>query len=126
MEGLSRGEGIQAGPQEALSATPQSGLTPGEVANEVLPEVPQSARDTITGTVRVSVKVHIDDAGGVTAAELDSPGPSQYFARLALQASRLWTFIPPKLNGRSVASEWILRFGFTRTGTTADPVQSSP
>ena len=126
---------IPTAPEEALATLPQSekepptlpsAPVPGKVLAEALPNVPRSARDTITGTVRVSVKVHVDQSGKVTAAEIDSPGPSRYFARLALQASRRWTFTPPTVNGQNVSSEWILRFGFTRTETRVDPVQSVP
>ncbi|MGA2348539.1 MAG: protein kinase, partial [Candidatus Sulfotelmatobacter sp.] len=61
--------------------------TRGEVAHQVLPDVPQSARNTITGTIKISVQVEVDSSGKVTAAKLTHPGPSQYFARLALKAA---------------------------------------
>lgn len=99
---------------------------PGKAANRVLPTVPQSARDTIHGTVRVAVRVRVDQTGSVTGAEIESPGPSQYFARLALRASQLWEFVPPKVNRQDVRSEWILKFGFTRTTTEVDPIQAVP
>jgi len=85
------------------------------VRHEVLPAVPESAKDTIQGTVRVSVRVSVDPSGDVTDAEIDSPGPSRYFARLALEAARQWKFGPLKDNGRGEA--WILRFEFMRTDT---------
>jgi len=62
-------------------------VVPGEVLNEILPDVSQKARDTIRGRVRVRVKVHVDSSGDLAGAELDSPGPSKYFAGLALQAT---------------------------------------
>jgi len=89
----------------------------GSVLHEALPNVPQSARDTIEGHVRVSVKVSVDASGNVTAAELTSPGPSKYFARLAEQASRDWKFVPPEVNGQKAQSEWILHFAFGRENT---------
>jgi TonB family protein len=102
------------------------GLTAGQVADQVLPNVPQSARDTIRGTVRVAVSISVDSAGNVTEAELDSPGPSKYFAGLALEAAQQWKFDPPKVQGRSVLSDWLLRFQFTKNGTKVVPVQSDP
>jgi TonB family protein len=94
---------------------------PGEVVREVLPDVPKSASNTIQGTVRVSVKVRVNPSGQVASAEIDSAGPSKYFARLALQAARDWEFTPAEVDGQPVPSEWTLRFEFTRTTTTATP-----
>jgi TonB family protein len=98
----------------------------GEVLDQVLPDVSAKARATIHGKVRVSVKVHVDPAGGVSAAEFDSPGPSQFFADLALKAARKWAFTPPEVNGKSVASEWRLRFEFTQGDTKVIPAQTAP
>ena len=101
-------------------------LTPGQVAQQVVPEVPKSARDTIRGTVRVGVRISVDSAGNVTEAELDSPGPSKYFAQLALEAAQQWKFEPPKMAGRNVLSDWLLHFQFTGQGTKVIPEQSDP
>jgi eukaryotic-like serine/threonine-protein kinase len=98
----------------------------GEVLDQVLPDVSQKARATIHGKVRVSVKVHVDPSGGVSQAEFDSPGPSQFFADLALQAARKWAFTPPEVNGKSVASEWRLQFEFTQKDTKVIPKQTAP
>ena len=100
--------------------------TPGEVVEQVLPTVPRKTSDTIQGRVRVSVRVRVDPAGGVTGATLDSRGPSQYFADLALQAARRWKFTPAKIDDRAVASEWVLRFEFLRTGTRVTPLPVTP
>jgi TonB family protein len=88
--------------------------------------VPQSARDTIEGRIRVHVKVEVDSSGKVEKATLDSPGPSQYFARLALEASRHWKFDPPRVKGQAVASAWMLRYQFRNTATEVYPAQTSP
>jgi len=106
--------------------TPPGGLVRGEVLQRDLADVPQKARDTIRGTVRVSVRVAVDPSGGVVGATFDSPGPSKYFANLALQAARRWEFAPAKVDGRYVPSEWILRFKFRRTATKVIPKQASP
>ena len=98
----------------------------GEVLDQVLPDVSPRARATIHGKVRVSVKVNVDEAGSVSGAELDSAGPSAFFADLALQAARKWAFTPPEVNGKSVASEWRLRFEFTQKDTRVIPVQTAP
>jgi TonB family protein len=93
---------------------PSASGTGAAVLHRVLPSVPQSARNTIHGHVRVGVKVVVDASGNVTRAGLESPGPSKYFARLALEASRSWKFTP-------VPSEWILRYAFGRTSTEVVP-----
>jgi len=111
---------------EAGGATAAVGLVPGEVLKRVLPEVPQGARATIQGTIRVSVRVSLDSSGTVTEAEFDSPGPSKYFARLALEAAQAWKFAPPRVDGRTVLSDWILRFQFTKHATKVVPTQTAP
>ena len=111
---------------KAGTNTPASGFVQGEVAEQVLPDVPLKARDTIRGTVRVSVRVRVDTSGSVVGTTLDSPGPSRYFADLASQAARRWDFWPPTVDGRSVASEWLLRFEFERAATRVHPVQTAP
>jgi TonB family protein len=103
-----------------------SGVTQGEVLSQVMPSVSPGARSTIHGTVRVTVKIHVDPAGNVAAAELFSPGPSRYFADQALQAAHKWDFAPAKVDGHAVASNWLVRFEFTPSVTKAQPTQSTP
>jgi len=103
----------------AAAKSPSSGVVRGEVANQVLPAVPRSARDTIRGKIKVTVRVHVDPSGSVVGAKYVSPGPSKYFAEQALQAARRWKFSPPKVDGQDAASEWTLRFEFGRSGTRA-------
>jgi TonB family protein len=98
----------------------------GEVLDQILPEAPQKALDTIRGVVRVAVRVHVDPTGNVSEATLDSPGPSQYFADLALKAARKWQFNSPDVGGHSVPSEWLIRFHFTPAGPKAIPTQTAP
>jgi TonB family protein len=92
-----------------------------DVARQVLPDVPQSAKNTITGHIKVTVRLQVDASGKVTNATLTHPGPSQYFANLALKAARSWEFAPPLTNGQPTTSTWIVRFEFSRTGTKAFP-----
>jgi TonB family protein len=110
----------------AVANVPAGAMVHGEVAQKVLPEVLDGARKTIRGTVRVSVKVDVDRSGNVEGAELESRGPSKYFAREALQAAQLWRFKPPKVSGQGVLSSWTLQFEFTRDGTTVVPTQEIP
>lgn len=107
-------------------AKPSNSATAGSVAEKVLPPVPQKSRNTITGKVRVGVRVSVDSEGKVTEARLDSPGPSHYFANLALQSSRKWKFNAPQVGGQAVESEWELRYRFGRDSTEVNPTQVSP
>jgi len=116
------------GEPKASAKTPveasRKAVASGEVIQQVMPNVPQKARDTIQGTVKVGVRVQVDAAGNVTDASLDSPGPSKYFANLAIGAARQWKFTPAA-GGDSGAREWILRFQFTQQGTKATPVSTN-
>jgi len=85
----------------------------------VLPDVPQSAKNTVTGTVKVTVRAQVDLSGKVNSAELKSAGPSKYFASLALEAAERWEFSPPETDGQPVASTWLIQFRFKRTSTQA-------
>jgi len=111
---------------DAVAMLPAVGLVHGDVAQKVMPEVLASARNSIRGTVKVAVKVDVDRSGNVENAELQSRGPSKYFARAALQAAELWRFNPPMVGGRGVLSTWTLRFEFTRGGTIVVPTQEIP
>jgi TonB family protein len=131
----SRAEKASPSPASLRSETPPPAKAPastgtastrGEILDEVLPEVSDKARGTIHGTVRVSVLLHVDAAGNVSEAEFDSRGPSQHFADLALNAARRWEFNPPESAGRSVPSEWRVRFQFSQSGVKAFPEQTSP
>ena len=97
----------------------------GAVLYQVVPDISQRARDTIQGTVRVGVKVHVDAAGKVTAAELDNFS-SKFFGDQAVQVARRWTFTPPQVDGRNAPSEWLLRFEFTQKATKVFPTQTNP
>lgn len=101
-------------------------VTKGAVAQRVMPRVASSARETIEGKIRVRVRLDVDANGKVRTARLESAGPSKYFARLALEAARQWTFTPSQVQGRAVESEWRLSFGFRRTDTEVVPEQIAP
>ena len=95
--------------------TARSADTGSGAVHEEIPRVPQSARDTIHGRVKVSVRVLVDKSGNVVRDTFESPGPSNYFNRLASQAARKWKFASVNTDGKR---EWLLRFEFGREGTT--------
>jgi TonB family protein len=99
------------------SAQPSTSASPsGAVLQEVPPNASRSALRTIHGRLKVRVRVGVDSAGNVSTANLANPGPSKYFARLALQAAQQWKFTPPRENGQPVSSQWTILFEFTRGG----------
>jgi TonB family protein len=109
---------------KSVKAT-QTNAARGAVLYQVVPDISQHARDTIQGTVRVGVKVHVDAAGKVTGAELDNFS-SKFFGDQAVQVARRWTFTPPQVDGRNAPSEWLLRFEFTQKATKVFPTQTNP
>ncbi len=127
----------RAAPQSAPTAAPKPAgnsasrrteevvASGGEVLHQVLPDVSKSAQNTISGTVKVGVRVEVDPSGKVTTAKLTSPGPSRYFAGLALKAAQRWEFSPPVADGAPTASTWLIQFRFKRTSTQAVPATSN-
>jgi TonB family protein len=113
-------------PSSTATTASAHSATRAEVLEQVLPDASGKALASIRGTVRVSVRVQVDPTGNVSAAALDSTGPSQYFADLALKAARRWQFTSPEVNGHSVPSEWLIRFHFTPSGPKAIPAQTAP
>lgn len=112
-------------PLPVYSAPPPAATAAVETATsfpairEVIPEVPLRASRTIRGTIRVSVRVIVAQDGTVFAALTDAAGPSEYFERLAIDAAKQWTFPPADKAGQRLM---LLRFAFTRDGTTASAV----
>jgi len=100
--------------------------TPGAVTQQLLPDVARSARNTVHGRIKVTVRASVDSSGRVVATKFVTRGPSKYFARLSQQAAERWTFQPPQVAGHDVSSQWNLRFEFTRTATNAQSTQVSP
>jgi TonB family protein len=99
----------------------QTQKIPGRVIGQVIPEVPRSARNTIQGKVKVSVRVDVDPSGKVRSAKLTSAGPSKYFANMALKSAQGWEFSAPEVGGQKVPSSWILHFLFGRASTQVVP-----
>lgn len=86
----------------------------GEVRHRVIPDIPKSARNTIHGTIKVSVHVDVGPSGKVIAAKFRTSGPSRYFAQKAMKAAEQWEFAPP-----TDTASWLLNFYFRRSGTDA-------
>jgi TonB family protein len=99
---------------------------PGKIVQQVAPAVSKSARGTITGTLRVTVKLDVDSSGNVARATFLTAGPSKYFSRQAMEAAQQWKFAPPQVNGKAAPSTWILHFGFKRSGTEVVPEEGKP
>jgi serine/threonine protein kinase len=89
------------------------------VLHQEIPDVPRSARESIHGHIKVTVRVSVDRSGKVVDETLEDTGSSKYFARIATAAARKWRFAPAD-NQDSRA--WLLRFEFTRDGTTGHAV----
>jgi TonB family protein len=110
----------------AAPAESNAGSAKGAVAQRVMPDVLPSASRTIQGKINVSVRVNVGPSGDVTDAGFESAGPSRYFARIALDASKQWKFTPTKVNGQPVASTWTLHFVYTRANTEVTSAQTAP
>jgi len=107
---------IPASPEVAPAVSDQPSSQPSSAINEVIPDVSRNALNTISGTIRVSIRVIVAKDGSVIAATADESGPSRYFARLATEAAKQWTFGPSDSQERRVK---LLRFYFKRAGVTA-------
>jgi TonB family protein len=101
-------------PEPAPAATAPS----TESIQKVMPDVNGKARASIHGRVRVTIRVRVDATGKVLKAEIQSQGPSKYFADAALQSSRRWKF-PPGDAARAYDVQYI----FERSETTAVPAR---
>jgi TonB family protein len=91
-----------------------------------MPDLLPSAVQSIHGQVNVKVRVSVDPGGNVESASFDSPGPSKYFAKMSLQAAQNWKFKPAQVDGKTVASAWVLHFKFTQSATDVTPIRISP
>jgi outer membrane biosynthesis protein TonB len=114
-----------AGPRTTDSASSPANVTRSAATNssavlhEVIPEVPQTARRTIRGHLKVWIRVIVDQDGSVFAATADRAGPSRYFERLAVEAAKKWTFPAVDAPPRRIMQ---LRFDFSRDAVSARAV----
>ncbi len=101
---------------EAAPTPPARNVTPAsvQVKRRVVPDIPKSARNTIHGTIKVTVHVDVGPSGKVIAAKFKTSGPSHYFAQKAMKAAEEWEFAP-----QTETTSWVLSFYFKRNGTDA-------
>ncbi|MGA9814303.1 MAG: TonB family protein [Terriglobales bacterium] len=99
-------------PAAVSTTTSGAGSAQGSVLQQVSPVISRSAQNTISGTIRIRIKVLVDASGNVQNASIISAGPSKYFSRQAMQAAQQWKFSP----GQAAARAWVLHFGFRRSG----------
>lgn len=92
---------------------------PNAVLHEEIPEVSRSARASIRGRIKVTVRVAVDRSGRVVKETLEYSGSSRYFAHLASEAARKWRFAPAENPDSRV---WLLQFEFTRGGAIGHAV----
>ena len=109
-------------PAAVASTAPAGNSNPGSVLQQVSPAVSKSAQNTITGTIRIRIKVLVDASGNVQNASFISAGPSQYFSRQAMQAAQQWKFSP----AQSAARAWVLHFTLRRSGIEVDSEPAKP
>lgn len=89
---------------------------PTSPIDQVVPDISRSARNTISGTIRVTARLTVDKEGKVVDVALVETGPSRYFARLAAEAAEKWTFTPTQSEEPRTVRVW---FYFRRSGTSA-------
>lgn len=104
---------------EKAASSKKTSAEGGSVVHQVIPDIPASAKRTISGTIKVVVWVDVDPSGKVMAAKLRTAGPSRYFAGKALSAAERWEFSPPQADGQPTTSAWLLQFRFKRSGVQA-------
>lgn len=103
-------------PAKPAEPAREASATSGNVRRQVMPDVSKGARNTIRGTIKVSVRVDVNPSGKVIAAKLETAGPSRYFAEKALKAAEQWEFTP-----QPDTSSWLVHFRFRRNGIEASP-----
>jgi TonB family protein len=109
--------------QSAVAAAapepPRDPNLPAFVLHQEFPSISAGARQSIQGTIKVTVRVTVNASGNVIAETLENEGPSRYFARAATEAAKKWTFVAAD---NQAARKWLLQFEFTRGGTSGHVV----
>lgn len=101
--------------EEATPVAAEPLPDPNTAINEVMPAVSRASLQTIRGTIKVVIRVLVNDDGTVRAATTHLPGPSRYFERVALQSAKKWTFAP---TSAKEPRTFLVHFDFTRGGVT--------
>lgn len=115
-QGVAAPKAAEEAPQVA-PARPAN--APGSIAERVMPSVSPNAWVSMHGPVAVVLRVTVNREGAVEDASYVSPGPGNYFARVAQRAVQGWKFDAPQHNGRSEPSVWMVRFYFTHRSIEA-------
>ena len=105
-------------PAGVANASIEKRVASQDAITRVLPEIPQAARNTIVGRVRINVRVRVDGAGGVNQATLEPPPASKYFTDRVLVAAKAGKF--PAGNAPQY---WLLQFELGRERTRVSPVK---
>jgi TonB family protein len=102
-----------AGPKPVEPSLP---YTPPSAIRQSAPVVPENVRRSITGEVVVRVRVNVDAAGKVIAAEPVSPDSpvAEALAGSAVSAVKRWQFDPARRGGDKVAGDIVLSFTFRK------------
>ncbi|HVM91419.1 MAG TPA: TonB family protein [Terriglobales bacterium] len=107
--------------EKAVAPAPEAGdrsktaASGDEIVERVMPDISASARRTISGKIKVRVRVRVNARGDVEEATLKGAGPSRYFAHKAVEAAEKWKFAPA--GGGGPNREWMLLFVFSRSRT---------
>ena len=111
-------------PALAANHAPAKETTEGLVAKRVIPTISPGARAGMRRPVEVVIRVSVNRDGTVSDAAYVSPGPGNYFARVAQRTALSWKFEPPRRKGDAVRSVWTLRFNFEREKTEATAIEA--
>ena len=98
--------------------SPEQRSATGDGITRALPEIPPAALNTVTGRVRISVRVRVDSAGNVNQATVESPRASKYFTDRVLIAARAWKF-----PAGEAPQDWVLQFDLMREGARVSSVK---
>jgi TonB family protein len=81
---------------------------------QVRPALPSNVRAMVVGKSEVDVRVQIDTAGRVVAAEPVATDGSldRYLGTAAVSAAKLWTFQPAQAGDQKIPATLVLRFTF--------------
>jgi outer membrane biosynthesis protein TonB len=104
---------VPSAPQE--SSRPITFVAPRPIS-QVQPIIPMELRPLLSKGVEIQLRVSINAAGKVTAAEpvLRYSGLTEHLSRAAVYAAMQWRFSPAMQDGKPIPSDTVLRFRFGR------------
>jgi TonB family protein len=83
-----------------------------EPLKRVTPNVRTSDLGSLGGTFETDLRVHIDEKGRVGNVSIMKGGFNSNFNAMVMQAAQAWTFVPARLHGKNIASDYIIVFRF--------------